>query len=922
MDPGRQSRRRPPLKPSWALGLAAVVVILAAGTLLQHTLPLPETRPVGFGFAEDSYRQDLAPEWAGVPESETLTATGSPETPPAAAPVGPASEIAEPQGFQSTVEADQSAAQGWLAAGNEQKRASKGADQEERTYRPSTKPAEAEPLPSAEPADGLAQNAPRGKAKLEQDWERQAGEKKVEPPDEAPTYTGKSPLPAFPMAPLARGDGGAVIARSNDGRDEDTSYVTRGGKAPTNHSGLLLSEAPARGERGREGFFGSLGQVRSETGQVGKYERRVAGEVSEEAVLNDEVFEQPIAPGLPAEMPRSREREEIAGSRFSRVAPSRARPAVAPQKPVSRDKADNRRRALTKSEAAAESGPQSQAAKEQPHRSLVGDDRLQQPSPGTAGGRPLPAPLDLDKARQAARRYLAQSTALEGLHFQEPTGYWANTYVPGDPAMRLLQTRLSRWDRRGIGGDLRLEKAAHQSWQPFDPPRNAALALYLDADQAAIQGPTRLRVQVGLKGTPRQGGLRSAMNLGLVLDLRGLAADDTGAGIRALVSALQEARQPGDHFSITVAGRPGALLVPPQSFRNGPIRLAMKALFGEETPTDKQTLDLMQALTLAKSTVQAGDDPTATLGTRVILLVTASPLGAQLPALEGFAHRGALEGVPLSVAALGDAANLDEIDRLVRAGQGNRRILRGPNEAADLVQRELSAVSRVVARAVRLRIRLAPQVKLIQVLGSRRLDTAQTQRVRQAEKSIDQRMARNLGLKADRGEDEEGIQIVIPSFFADDNHVVLLDVVAERPGLIADAQVRYKDLVFLRNGVARTRLNLDEGQRDPGPLELRVLKNRLAMELAVSARQAGHWLASGNPQQAVALLTRVRDLLYGMRYEIAGWSMDPELQNDVAMVGEYLAMLGSPVVGDAIGRSLLADSLRYAAHRRLLSVAQ
>ena len=59
-----------------------------------------------------------------------------------------------------------------------------------------------------------------------------------------------------------------------------------------------------------------------------------------------------------------------------------------------------------------------------------------------------------------------------------------------------------------------------------------------------------------------------------------------------------------------------------------------------------------------------------------------------------------------------------------------------------------------------------------------------------------------------------------------------------------------------------------------------------------------------------------------MRYEIAGWSSDPDLEADVAMVAEYLAMLDSPVIGDATERSLLADSLRYAAHRRLLSVAQ
>ena len=50
-------------------------------------------------------------------------------------------------------------------------------------------------------------------------------------------------------------------------------------------------------------------------------------------------------------------------------------------------------------------------------------------------------------------------------------------------------------------------------------------------------------------------------------------------------------------------------------------------------------------------------------------------------------------------------------------------------EAAGLVDRELSAVGRVIARAVRLRIRLAAGVRLIDVVGSRRLDEVLAERV-------------------------------------------------------------------------------------------------------------------------------------------------------------------------------------------------
>lgn len=529
---------------------------------------------------------------------------------------------------------------------------------------------------------------------------------------------------------------------------------------------------------------------------------------------------------------------------------------------------------------------------------------------GQTPARPQASPAEL------ARRYLARWDGVTGLQFQAPSGYWANTYIPGDPAMRLLAGRLLRAGGGQPIGPGRLAQAAHRNWQPFDPPGNAAMALYLQSDRAAIQGKTRLRLEVGLQATARQGGLRPAVNLALVLDLSALPRADSGQRFRALVAALQQAHQAGDRFSIAVAGRPGGLLVAAEDFRHGPIQLAMERLFGQPQAGDGPALDLMQALAAAGDEVRARDDPGAPLGSSMVLLATAGLAKVDTAALEAFAHRQAVEGIPLSVALLADGVDLDPIDRLVRAGQGSRRILTGPADAADLVAGELGAVSRVVARALRLRIRLAPDVRLVEVLGSRRLDLAHADRVRQAERSIDRRMARNLGIQADRGDDEEGIQVVIPSFLAGDSHLLLLDLVADRPGFIADAQLRYKDLVHLRNGVARVRLALPDGDRPPGPLQLRVLKNRLALELATATREAARLVAAGRPRLAAERVTRVRNLLTGMAALVPGWSLDSEIAADLALLNGYLSALQSGAHAGP-GRRELADSLRYAAYRRL-----
>ena len=534
----------------------------------------------------------------------------------------------------------------------------------------------------------------------------------------------------------------------------------------------------------------------------------------------------------------------------------------------------------------------------------------------------LSPPADSDGARLLARRFLESTASLGGLAFQKPRGYWANTYIPGDPAMRLLQARLQAWDRQALGQDLGLEQAARQVGQPFDAPQDAALAVYLHADRSAVEGPTRMRVQVGLKGAERQGGHRPAMNVGLVIDARSFAKDGSGPRIRALITALEQARQPGDRFSLTVAGPAGGLLVPPEQFRHGPLRVAIDRLFGARASSETPAVDLMQAVSLAAESVRQGDDPGAVLGSSLVLLVTGTSLAEDLAALEEIAHGNAVTGVPLSVVSLGSGAALDQIDRLVAAGQGNRRVLESAGQADAVIDRELHAASRAVARAVRLRIRLAPGVELVEVLGSQRLEEPQAARVREAEQAIDRRLARNLGIEADRGEDEDGIQIVIPNFYAGDAHVVLLDVVAEKPGPIADLQVRYKDVLRLRNGVAEAALSLGAGADARGPLERNVLKNLVAWELARRSREASRHLEAGDLPRARALLAWQRDLIHGLRLEVAGWSGDPDLAADQAMLEEYLAVLSGPAAGDAVQRRHLADSLRYAGFRKLQSASR
>ncbi|MCZ6655958.1 MAG: hypothetical protein O7C67_01560, partial [Gammaproteobacteria bacterium] len=506
-----------------------------------------------------------------------------------------------------------------------------------------------------------------------------------------------------------------------------------------------------------------------------------------------------------------------------------------------------------------------------------------------------------------AERFLARYRNLDGLNYQQSTGYWANSYLPGDPAMRRLEAQLRTQYPEALTTTL------VRNTQPFDAPDNAALSIYLQATQSAVDGPTRVQLQVGLKAAERQGGHRPPMNVAVVLDLPEMVELSVAQQARALLMALNEQRQSGDRFSVTVAGVPGGSVIGIDDYRHGTVVSFIERLADGQLEGD--TLYLVDALVNAVDRLATNDDPNAVLGSSLVLLVTADGIEPQTrESLELLAHRSAIAGMPVSLVTLA-GVNSSDLDAVALAGQGRLRSLSTPADAAQLIDRELHSASRTVARAVRLRIQLAPGVRLVDVIGSVRLDELYAERVREAEQSIDARLSRNWGIEADRGEDEEGIQIVIPGMAAGESHVVLLDVVVDGPGTVADVRVRYKDLVQMSNGVARASLSLadaDATRRVQGPLERNVLKNLVAFEVAEAARSGGRLLANGETAAARAELMNALTLIAGLRQSVAGWENDAELQADEQRLARFVSEL------DAGRTDLLVAALAYAAYRKLL----
>ena len=487
--------------------------------------------------------------------------------------------------------------------------------------------------------------------------------------------------------------------------------------------------------------------------------------------------------------------------------------------------------------------------------------------------------------------FLEARRTFEGLSFREARGYWVNTYIPGDPKIRFLAARLAQAQLT-----LRPHLLARPVAQPFDAPSRGALSVSLHADRRALREPGRLLVQVGLKATTSHGRRRPPMNVGIVLDRDGRHALE----MRALVEALQAMKAPGDRFRLILPGR--GEVVAPDDFRHGPLTLALSQ------PSNGHLVGLVGAVRLAIEKVHAGDDPTMPLGTSLVLVATTRAIGNAIGALSQLAHQSALGGVSLSAVGVGDKIDRAELERLVLSGQGRRYFLEESADANRIVDQELAATSRAVARALRLRIKLADGVKLVNVLDSSPLSERQSERVRQAEKSIDLRLSRNLGIEADRGKDEDGIQIVIPSFYAGDAHTILLDVVAPGPGPIAEVTVRYKDLAALENTVTKASLALPGTMATEGPLERNVLKNYLALYLSRELEGAADMLDRGEKRSALARIEDLRSLWAGL--PVAAFARDRETARDIAMLSEYVTAFTSSTTPRLV--AYFADSLRYA----------
>ncbi len=432
------------------------------------------------------------------------------------------------------------------------------------------------------------------------------------------------------------------------------------------------------------------------------------------------------------------------------------------------------------------------------------------------------------------------------------TFYFENTYLGGSAA---YAERLRRLDSALAEGDRPYRMVAAEA-QPFDAPRTDGLGLSASVDATHFDDPRRVFLQVGIQGSQRYGWRRPPVDAVLVIG-REAFASGREAIIDFIAAALAQLTHT-DRLGVLVVGENGTeellgltrLETARQVLAHRVDSIAAPS--SATNPNDHGAL--AGAMSKAGSMLSAASEsPNTVPGTQMVLVLTGETSPTTVTTAASAAHDLTLQGAVTSIFTT-SGTNLPWW-LVADAGYGNWHRLPEVGAEGAMVD-ELEALSRVVARLVRVNIRLGRGTSAIRVLGTRVLAAAEVAQVKAREVAADQSLSKTLGIISDRGDDDDGIQTVIPYFLGDDSHVILVELWVEEPGVVADVTLRYKDMVNLDNATARTSVTLTSRPRPEAPEQLWIARNVRGFVLGEELQRASVELRNNATGSASATLTR------------------------------------------------------------------
>lgn len=498
--------------------------------------------------------------------------------------------------------------------------------------------------------------------------------------------------------------------------------------------------------------------------------------------------------------------------------------------------------------------------------------------------KPLSQP-NTSRLSWAKDRYKMPAKFLPSMFYFDPT------YLGGNAATAERQRRL----KEALPGNP--FAAASVYAQNFDAPDDAGIALSVRLDRNHLERPGRVYLEVGLQGSRRFGWRRPPLDMVVVVDAP--AWQSQRAKVEATLEQLMRRLGPQDRLGLAVTGFAKPMVQPLARLRV--LRRALPESLDRANTAAKGYANLSATMKLAADALaEVALSEAAIPGTQTVLLLAGASDNASARAAEATAHNlTSTRAVFTSVVQMsgGSAPWWD----VAAKGYGNFHRLQGNNVGA-VVEAELSTLSRVVARLLRVNVRLGPNTKAIRVVGTRKLNEEEVRQVKAREVAIDTQLSRAQGVKADRGEDDDGVQTVIPYFYGGDAHVIVLELWVDKPGPVADVTLKYKDMVKLDNATARASVALGASPSAVTPDQLAVVKNLLGARIAEGLKAAATQVRRGDKAGALRSLQEVAELVpAGERVE-------------AQMIQRFIADVRSH---QAHNRERLAQALQMAGERKL-----
>ena len=479
------------------------------------------------------------------------------------------------------------------------------------------------------------------------------------------------------------------------------------------------------------------------------------------------------------------------------------------------------------------------------------------------------------------------------------TFYFENTYLGGSAA---YAERLRRLDA-SLGEGERHYRRVQAEAQPFDPPERDGLAVTASVDATHIENAQRVFLQIGLRGSDRYGWRRPPLDLVIVVDQAAFARGNDF--VTGFIADVMRKLETADRLGIVVADREAAAFLDLDRIAIAQQQIARR-IDSMSAPTDSDDGALARAMRRAATMLdQASDDEAIVPGTQTVLVLTGGDGAARVTAAAEAAHELTVQGAVTSVFTIDSQEG--QWWQVANAGYGNfHRVT--TSAFASAVDEELASLARVVARLVRVNVRLGKDVDAIRVLGTRVLEQREVDAVKARELAQDRNLSKTMGIVSDRGEDDDGIQTVIPYFYGDDSHVILIELWVENPGTIADVTVRYKDMVNLDNATARTSVMLGARPQLPTPEQSLIAQNVRGFMLGESLQKAALHVRDGDAaaaeraiEAAGAMAAETNDADRAAVQGLKALVEQPSWQNDARRrdtVEETLLISGQRRVGD------------------------